>query len=286
MADLPQASQPADERLRALDIWTGVPRIEPCGGGRTNQNFRVEDGGRAYFARVGVDLPHHFLQRTNEARAYRLAAEAGVAPRLIHAGNGILITDFIDGRTLRHDEPTSDADLLLIADALKRIHATPIPPELNAFDPAAICRGYLDGLPPSAMDVGKRQRLLDALDRAPALRASSLIHADLIAENVIVTLEHRGGERAYIIDWEYAGRGDPAVDLAQVIVLFELDARQATLLVDRHGGAGMATIQALRPVLAAREVLWCESQAHHVGVKGDLADYRALCWSLFDRATA
>ncbi len=109
----------------------------------------------------------------------------------------------------------------------------------------------------------------------------SLIHADLIAENVIIQ-----GDRAYIVDWEYAGLGDPAVDLAQVVVLFELDERQAALLLDRHGGVDPITVRALRPTLAAREVLWCEAQAYHVGIQGDLAEYRALCWTLFDAVTA
>jgi len=281
MADLPVEQQDAADRLRALRVWPAAPRIQPCAGGRTNQNFRVEADGRVYFARVGVDLPHHFLTRDNEARSYRLAAEAGVAPRLVHAGDGILVTDFIEGRTLRHDEPAEDGHLLLIADALRRMHSAPIPTDLHAFDPAAICRGYLDGLAPTAMPPASRRRLEAVLDRAPVLKATSLIHADLIAENVIVQ-----GDRAYIIDWEYAGRGDPAVDLAQVIVLFELDNRQARLLIERHGGADPATIAALRPVLAAREVLWCESQAHHVGIRGDLAEYRALCWKLFETATA
>lgn len=281
MPDLSPDQQGAADRLRGLPIWPAPPRILPCAGGRTNQNFRVEADGRVYFARVGIDLPHHFLMRENEARSYRLAADAGVAPPLVHAGDGILVTDFVEGRTLRHDEPTEDKHLLLIADALRRMHAAPIPAGLHAFDPVAICRGYLDGLPATAMPPANRRRLESVLDRAPALTARSLIHADLIAENVIIQ-----GARAYIIDWEYAGAGDPGVDLAQVVVLFELDSRQARLLIERHGGADPATIAALRPVLAAREVLWCESQAHHVGIRGDLAEYRALCWKLFEATAA
>ncbi len=54
---------------------------------RTSRS-RPATGGSS--PRVGVDLPHHFLTRDNEARSYRLAAEAGVAPALIHSGYGIL----------------------------------------------------------------------------------------------------------------------------------------------------------------------------------------------------
>lgn len=263
----------ASERLGALSCWPGEPRIEPWPGGRTNQNFRVTAGGRAYFARVGVDLPHHFVRRVDEARCARLAAEAGVAPPVVHDGDGILITDFIEGRTLDHLESVSDDDLNLVADALRRVHAHPAPADLHPFDPVSICRGNLAGLPRGALRDDRRRLLERLLERAPKLAARCLIHADLIPENFIVT-----GPRAYIVDWEYAGRGDPAVDLAQVMVLFALRDKQAAHLIDRHGGVSLAEARALLPVLAAREALWCEVQAHHVGIRGDLPEYRELCW--------
>ena len=281
MADIPADRTPAVERLLALPIWPSTPRVAPCPGGRTNENFRVESGGRAFFARVGVDLPHHFVTRANEARSYALAAAAGVAPPLIHAAEGILITEFVAGRTLRHDQLTDDAALALVADALRQVHAAPAPLDLHRFDPVSICRGNLAALPDGAIEPRRRKRLEVALDRAPRLTARCLIHADLIPENFIVQ-----GSRAFIVDWEYAGLGDPAVDLAQTIVLFDLDPRQASLLLDRHGDADAAKIEALKPILAAREVLWCEAQAHHVGIRGDLPEYRTLCWRKFESVAA
>ncbi|MCC6470158.1 MAG: phosphotransferase family protein [Alphaproteobacteria bacterium] len=263
----------AADRLRALPCWRGVPRIEPWPGGRTNQNFRVTAGGETYFARVGIDLPHHFVRRENEARCARLAADAGVAPTVIHQGDGMLVTAFIEGRTLRHEDPIADADLDLVAEALRRVHAYPAPMDLNRFDPVAICRGNLAGLPATAF-AAERRRLAEALlAAAPALTPRCLIHADLIPENFIMA-----GPRAYVVDWEYAGYGDPAVDLAQIIVLFGLDDRQAARLLARHGGVDMELARALAPVLAVREALWCEVQAHHVGIRGDLPEYRTLCW--------
>ncbi len=86
-----------------------------------------------------------------------------------------------------------------------------------------------------------------------------------------------------LVDWEYAGRGDPAVDVASVILHFGLDPRQAALFVVSHGAVALATVQALQPVLALREALWCAVQAHFVGVRGDLADYTEMCWRRLDR---
>ncbi len=267
------AAEAAAERLRTLDCWRGPPLIEPWPGGRTNLNFRVEAEGRVYFARVGIDLPHHFVRRSNEARCARLAAASGAAPPVVYDADGILVTAFVAGRTLSHTEPVDDAALDLVADALRRVHAHPAPADLDRFDPVAICRGNLAGLPRRVM-TPERWRLLESvLDAAPPLQARCLIHADLIPENFIIA-----GARAYIVDWEYAGFGDPAVDLAQIDVLFRLDDRRAARLLERHGGVDLATVRALRPVLAAREALWCEVQAHHVGISGDLPEYRALCW--------
>jgi thiamine kinase-like enzyme len=266
-------------RLSELPIWSEAPVIEPVPGGRTNENFRVIAGGRSYFARIGKDLPHHHVWRMNEAQCHRLAAAAGVAPSVIHAGDGILVTGFIEGRTLMHTEPVDDRTLELIAKALKKIHQYPAPPDLNPFDPVDICRKNLADLPAGFLPP-QRRRLLEAILKAtPALQARCMIHADLIPENFIVA-----NGRIYIVDWEYAGYGDPAVDIAQIIVLFGLDDRQTELLLWHHGGVDLAAARALGPAVAARETLWCEIQSHFVGVRGDLEEYRALCWRRLEGA--
>ena len=56
-------------------------------------------------------------------------------------------------------------------------------------------------------------------DRGPARHASDApCHNDLLAANFI-----RGGDRLWIVDWEYAGMGDPAFDLANFAVSNGLD---------------------------------------------------------------
>ena len=278
------SAQPAELRpgialLSGLPIWQATPVFEPVPGGRTNDNYRVTAGGRRYFARIGKDLPHHHVSRANEARCHRLAAGAGVAPEVIHASDGVLVTGFIEGRTLVHTDPVDDPMLGLVAEALQKIHFHPAPRDLNPFDPVDICRKNLADLPTDFLPQQRRRLLASILDAIPPLKPRCLIHADLIPENFIIA-----GGRAYIVDWEYAGYGDPAVDIAQVIVLFGLDQRQTELLVRRYGAVDMAAVRALGPVLAARETLWCEIQAHFVGVRGDLEEYRALCWKRLEGA--
>lgn len=268
----------AAARLAALPIWPATPRIEPVTGGRTNENFRVTAGARSYFARLGIDLPHHGILRANEARSHRLAADAGIAPALIHAADGVMVTEFIAGKTLVQGEALDDEILAGLARALRTLAAVEVPEDLPVFDPAAVCRRDLDALPAEALSMTRRARALTLLAAAPALTSHGLIHADLIPENVIVS-----DARVMLVDWEYAGRGDPAVDAASVVLHFGLEPRQAAFFVAQRGDIAPATVNALQPILALREALWCEVQRRVGGLRGDLAAYTEMCWQRLDR---
>jgi len=269
----------AAERIRRLPVWAGAPRVAPCPGGRTNENFRVEVDGSSYFARVGVDLPHHGIARSHEAHCCRLAAAAGVGPAVIYAEAGILVTEFVDGRTLVQGEAIDDGTLARLAAALRRLHAAPAPHDLAPFDPLAICRRDLAAVPSDKIAAPRRRAAEAMLAAAPRLTPNCLIHADLIPENVIVA-----PDRLAIVDWEYSGYGDPAVDLASVMVHFGLDARQTALLVAEHGGIALDKVRAIGPILTVREALWCEVQLHAAGARGDLPVYTEMCWARLERA--
>lgn len=263
----------ARRRIADLPIWPSPPSIEPCPGGRSNENFRVRCGDRVYFARVGEDVPHHGITRRNEARCCELAAAAGVGPAVVYAADGILVTEFVPGRTLLEGEPIDDDTVRQLATALVRLHRAPVPRDLTPFDPEVICRRYLALLPGDRLAAARRRRAEAILAAAPPLRACSLVHGDVLPGNVIVD-----AGRLVLVDWEYGGYGDPAVDTALVVTHFGLDARQTALLIGSHGGADAAIVKALAPALALREALWCEVQIDAEGVRGDIESYAATCW--------
>ncbi len=261
------------ERIRRLPCWRSAPRIRPIAWGRTNQNFFVQAGDRSFFARLGVDLPHHGISRANEVRCCRLGAAAGVAPKVVFATEGVLVTEFVDGRTLVQGEPVSSELLVRLARCLRRLHEATVPEDLAPFDPAGTCRRQLEVLPDTRVSSSRRRRILKILVRAPELRPRSLIHADLIPENVIV----RDGS-LFLVDWEYAGFGDPLVDLAMVAVHFGLLEEQRQTFLAAYGGVEPDVVTRLMPVIAAREAIWCETQIHVTGLAGDLESYARLCW--------
>jgi thiamine kinase-like enzyme len=230
-------------------------------------------GGRTYFARVGVDLPHHGVFRRNEARCSELAAATGIAPKVVHAGDGILVTEFIRGTTLVQGEPVDEVILRRLAAVLMKLHQAPTPDDLPPFDPIAVSHRYLKALPPATLSDEQIRRACEILHAAPTLRSRCLIHADLVPENVIVA-----DNRLWLVDWEYAGCGDPAVDLALVATHFGIPDSHTESFVIAYGDADPVTVRALQPIIALREALWCKVQIQAAGAQGDLAEYTRLCW--------
>jgi thiamine kinase-like enzyme len=117
-----------------------------------------------------------------------------------------------------------------------------------------------------------RWRIAACLAPLPNLQAHCLVHGDLIPENFI-----RHGDRLLLVDWEYAGNGAAATDLAMVISNFGLDTTAAQSLLHLYGPINHGEVELMRVAAIVREALWCLVQARIGGMVGDLPDYTALC---------
>lgn len=255
--------------LRELPLWSASPQIVPITAGRTNRNFAVRDGGRSYFVRIGKDLPHHGIDRRVERQALTLAAAADIAPPLVYAREGILVTDFIDGPTLTKDT-IEDRHLPSIGALLRRLHCT-AGEDLPVFSPVDASLFYLDQLADGVPEVELRC-MRGKLSRMDKGECRCLVHGDLIPENFI---ESAAGLR--LVDWEYAGRGIPETDLALVIANFDLDPRQTSILLDAYGPHSPERLASMRDAAIVREYLWCLVQARHGEHAADLDEYTELC---------
>lgn len=262
-----------EDRLRALPIWPSPPTIRRLQAGRTNENFVVACGAQRFIGRLGLDLPHHGILRRNEARMATFAAEAGVGPPIRYAHDGILVADFIDGRPLEAGDLLSAATSRRTAELLRRLHR-PAPAAVPAFELRAVCRRYLARIVPDELPEEHRQWMLRSLEQVPALPTDAVIHADLVPENLI-----DDGARLWLVDWEYAGRGAPATDLAILAMNAELDPDMTAELVRAHRAAELADVRSLLLAAAIREALWTLVQMQAVGARGDLLDYSRRCFA-------
>jgi thiamine kinase-like enzyme len=205
----------AAARAASLVIWRGTVDPEPLAGGITNQNFKVEDAGRRYVVRVGDDIIVHGVVRANELAASRAAHLAGLSPGVVHAEPGILVLDFVEGRTFAPEDVRDPANLERLVDMVRRCHRD-TPQYLRGpgamFWVFHVVRDYAHTL----KDGNSRHvpLLPDLLARAARLEAAVgpivvvFGHNDLLAANFI-----DDGNRLWLVDWEYAGFNSPLFDL-------------------------------------------------------------------------
>jgi aminoglycoside phosphotransferase (APT) family kinase protein len=114
------------------------------------------------------------------------------------------------------------------------LHALPLPAGLPVVDFGERAAGYL-----ARLAGGFAASLARELEfRREALGAPARLvpcHHDLHRRNVI-----DDGARILVVDWEYAGPGDPAADLAACIGYHDLDGVRAEALLGGYGAADAA----------------------------------------------
>lgn len=176
----------------------------------------VEVGGRRYLVRAeGEASP---LRNPHQYVSLRIAAEAGIAPRVHHVDEQarVAVTDFIEQQPL-HTLPGGPLGLAqALGDLLRRLQETPVFPHFVDY-PAIVGRLFAHvrrtGLfAPGALDehTERLERVSEAYAAGVTLLVSS--HNDFIPANILFD-----GARLWAIDWESAYRNDPLVDVATAL---------------------------------------------------------------------
>jgi thiamine kinase-like enzyme len=280
-------------RVAALAIWLGRVDPIPLAGGITNQNFMVEDRGRRYVVRVGNDILVHGVVRANELAASRAAHLAGLSPGVLHAEPGILVLDFIEGRTFTPEDVRNPANLERLVDMVRRCHRD-IPQYLRG--PAAmfwvfhVVRDYAHTL----REGNSRHvpLLQDLLARAARLEQAvgpiEIVfgHNDLLAANFI-----DDGHRLWLVDWEYAGFNSPLFDLGGLASNSEFSVEQAeqalSLYFDRPVDDQLRRrAAAMTAASLLRETMWSMVSEIHSTVDFDYTAYTAENLRRFEAAYA
>jgi thiamine kinase-like enzyme len=287
------------DAIAALPCWSGAIEIAALAGGLTNRNFRVSDQSRQIFVvRIGRDLPEHGVMRSNELAAARAAYAAGIAPEVIYAADGFMVSRFVDGSPLTPECVRDPHMLERIATLLRRCHRD-IPAHFEGpammFWVFQIIRGYLQFLarrgegpaPPALTAFAGRTERLEL-----TVGAVNIVfgHNDLLAANVI-----DDGERLWLIDWDYAGFNTPLFDLANLATNSELSPTLETTLLESYFGGPVANatrraFAALQCASLLREMLWAAVSALTSKIDFDYRgygeDYRQRFetrWQQFDR---
>ena len=205
------------EQIRSLPLWSRPIRLEPLDGGITNRNYLVDDAGERYVARIGAELLILGIDRRNEAQCHRAAQSLGVAPPLVYGDNGVLVSRFIPSRTLDAAGACESGVAPRLAEVLRQLHEgwDGLVGEILFFCPFQASRTYVATSRRLGADLpADTDEMLETarrLSRTIAPYTPTLCHNDLLPANIL-----DDGDRIWIVDWEYAGMGNPLFDLAGI----------------------------------------------------------------------
>ena len=200
-------------------------------GGLTNRNYLVETECRRGVLKVDAtprSLPLN--SRAEEAAVQKQVARAGLANEVVYFDETTYLVEYVDGEVWTPQHLDDDANLMQLAAALRKLHASPLTGRV--FDAKAAANRYRAELQGAdAIIAIQHVALVESMRRPKNL---CCCHNDLVAANILVTPELR------FLDWEYACDNDPFFDLATVVEHHELSNKQAEFLLNAYfDGDGM-----------------------------------------------
>jgi thiamine kinase-like enzyme len=231
-------------------VWPGLDvSVEPLGGGITNRNFKVEAGGQEFVLRIGgKDTELLGIDRAAEHAASCVAADLGLGPEVVAfvEPEGYLVTRYVDGEVGKFD-------LERVGAALRRLHDGPALPArfdsfrvVEAYRATALERGIAV---PSAYV--RATKIADQIERRRSGTTFRPCHNDLLSANFI-----EDGTRLWLVDWEYAGMGDPFFDLGNFAVNNELGEEGENELLAAYGSDDGEALVLMRFMSDFREAMW------------------------------
>jgi len=260
------------------------------GGGITNHNVKVTlPDGPVVLRVAGRDTDLLGIDRHAELAATRAAAAVGVGPEVVDfvEPEGWLVTRFVEGSIPPPETLRDPQQLRRVARALRAVHGGPAIPGrfdalhvVEAYRDTALARGAV--LPDAFAEAHRAARAIAARRAGQQPRPC---HNDLLNANFI-----DDGERLTIVDWEYAGMGDPFFDLANFSVNHELDPDARAVLLAAYAGdahaEGLAALDLMRFMSDFREAMWGVVQGVVSELDFDFAAYAAEHFERMARTAA
>lgn len=269
-------------RAVALPCWKEPEGARLLDGGKTNHNVLLQDEGHMYVVRLGSDIPEHGILRWNELAVSRAAHDAGVAPAVHYAAEGVLVLEFVEAAALTEAQVRDPGNLPEIVDLIARVHRAVTPalrgPVLG-FWVFHILRDYARTL----AERGSHHRAILHELQAQATRLEAMVgpvtlvlgHNDLLSSNIL-----KGQGRFWLIDWEYAGLNSPLFDLGGLATNNALSAAQEAWMLEAYFGeppsdALWRSYSAMKCASLLRETMWSMVSEITSEIDFDYAAYTA-----------
>ncbi|MGH1575838.1 phosphotransferase [Planktotalea sp.] len=271
--------QEITEKIKALSCFEDPQDIEALGGGLTNVNVLLRDGDRKFVVRLGEDIPEHGVMRWNELAISQAASLLGISPKIVHNEPGVLVLEFVEGRTFNETDVREPDALLRIITLIKTTHqelGRHLEQPVLTFWPPHVNRSYLARL---QAEGSTHQKALPDLHRQNTMLEQAIgpinlviAHNDLLAANFI-----DDGNALWLIDWEYGGFNSPLFDLAGLASNNGLSEQQERAMLEQYFETNSDPIwrsyMAMKCCSLLRETLWSMTSEIHSELDVDYAAY-------------
>ena len=241
MDDRERIVRAALERVLGAEIGCRAA-IEPLAGGIKKRSYLVSAGAGRWVLRLPAPGVDALLDLATEATVMRAAAAAGLAPEVIavDAEGGILLTDYrVAARAWSPSDAREPRNIERAAALLRELHALQV--GAPTFAAERIARGYVAELSAgvyagrASFDAREQSWVGELLERARHYDATypptALCHNDLVAANVL------DDGRLVLVDFEYAARTGPVLDLANLAAMNDYGAQERRVLLAAYRGA-------------------------------------------------
>jgi thiamine kinase-like enzyme len=244
-----------------------VVSVDELAGGLTNSNYRVRtDAGGDYVVRLAAPSSGLLAIDRDRERQNTIAAwQAGVGAPVVAVLPELeaMVVAFLDGRTLDADD-IADPDLVpRLTASLRQLHAGPafVGPwdmrEFRKYYYSVVCeKGFR--LPHDYDELAVRIEALEDAMR-PGDEPRVPCNNDLLPANFI-----DGGDRIWIIDYEYAGMNEASFELGNMAAEAFLDEEATQRLITsywgRHSQTKLARARAWSLLARYGWTLWASIQ--------------------------
>lgn len=236
----PRSDPRLEAAVRAVGAWRGRDiAVTPISVGRDERHVLVEADEELFVLRlVSPSSERPGIDATDEVEVARAAASTGVGPEVVAVlpQLGCLVTRFASGRRLTVADGERDDVLAALAGSIRALHACPPPArERSVFRDARDLRRAVEArgieLPASERPATQAVARIEAAITSE-VRALVTSHGDLTTSSAFLD-----GEHVWIVDFRWAGAGDPYEDLATIATHLELREERADALLTRYFGS-------------------------------------------------
>lgn len=250
-----------------LEQWDVVPtaetvRVSRLSGGASNINLRITAGSADWALRLCDARAERWgVDRSAAIQAQTDAASIGLAPRILaHClPAGHFLSEFIDGVTVTSDYIREARLLEAIGRSLRTLNqGSTTARDFSPFDDLGTFLEYGDGdgVGFAAQITGELaavKRIQSMFETRDAPRG--FCHSDLVPQNFL-----RLGTDLFLVDFDYAGTGWIAFELASFSCQAQLDSEETRSLLHAYDpdfdDGQEARVELMRAVAGIREACW------------------------------